>query len=310
MGNLVLDAVQKLLFNVIQGALSWIGAIAGALGKLGTLQLALPWIQPLKADIMAVTWTILGLYIAYKSVHHYILWNEGTADPDGSVLAKSILRTGIYVALSGTIATMVYEFGLNFAVMLIAAPMASSVKSLHGTVAAISGVSSDIGIVIAGILFAIIAFVALVIMLFQFAVRAAEIVVYVLAAPLVSLGQMNADGGTWSHWWSNLVILSMTPVAQFLALKGFASSAEVMALGHGFGLGGEMARLGITLLLQIGWLVVGIRGAHLLKQWSSSTGVGGGFVGIVGHVGRTAVTNQFTGSQGGSASVPAKTNGS
>lgn len=301
MGSLVLDAVQKLLFTIIQGALSWIGAIAGALGQLGTLQLALPWIQPVKTDIMAVTWTILGLYIAYKAFHAYIAWNEGTADPDGSVFAKSILRTVIYVALSGTIATMVYEFGLNLAVMLIAAPMASSVHSLHGTVAAIGGMSADVGIIIAGIIFACVAFVALVIMLFQFAVRAAEIVLYVLAAPLVSLGQMNADGGTWSHWWTNLVILSMTPVAQFLALKGFASTTEVMALGHGFGLGGEMARLGITLLLQIGWLVVGIRGAHLLKQWSYSTGVGSGFVGLVGLVGRTAVTNRV---------VPARSSGS
>lgn len=296
MGNLVLDSVQKLLFNVIQGALSWIGAIAGAFGKLGLLQLELPWIQPLKTDILAVTWTLLGLYIAYKAFHAYILWNEGTADPDGSVLAKSILRTGIYVALSGTVATLVYQFGLNFAVQLISAPMASSVHTLHGTLHAISGMSSDVGIVVAGLIFAAVAFVALVIMLFQFAVRAAEIVVYVLAAPLVSLGQMNADGGTWGHWWTNLVVLAMTPAAQFLALKGFASAPEVMALGHGFGLGGELARLGITLLLQIGWLVVGIRGAHLLKQWSYSTGVGGGFVGIVGHVGRTSITNRMVGS--------------
>ena len=224
------------------------------------------------------------------------------------MLAKSIIRNGIYVALSGTVAKLVYKFGLNFAVELISAPMAASVKSLHGTAAIIGGLHQDIGIVIAGIIFVAVAFVALVIMLFQFAVRAAEIVVYVLAAPLVSLGQMNADGGTWSHWWSNLVILSLTPAAQFLALKGFASAAQLMAIGYrGFGVVGgavSLGHLGLVLLLQIGWLVVGIRGAHLLKQWSYSSGVGGGFVGIVGHIGRTSITNRMTASTKSSGTPP------
>ena len=40
-------------------------------------------------------------------------------------------------------------------------------------------------------------------------------------------------------------------------------------------------------LMQIGWIVVGIRGPHLLKEWAYRSGAGSGFVGVAGKIGYT-----------------------
>ncbi len=60
------------------------------------------------------------------------------------------------------------------------------------------------------------------------AIRAAELVIYVIAAPLVALGQMNADGGTWTAWWTNLVILSLSQAITILAFKGFVGTTQML----------------------------------------------------------------------------------
>jgi hypothetical protein len=129
----------------------------------------------------------LGPLIAYVAVTRYVLWNEGTADLDGTVVTKAILRTIIYVALSGLLATAMFQWGLDLAQVIAA---------------------------------------------IQMAIRAAELVIYVIGTPLVALGQMNADGGTWTAWWTNLVILSLSQAITMLAFKGFVGTTQVLSAAH------------------------------------------------------------------------------
>lgn len=122
---------------------------------------------------------------------------------------------------------------------------------------------------------------------------------------------MNADGGTWTAWWTNLVILSLSQAVTILAFKGFVGTTQVLTAAHtpawlasvaratlpigGFGpvaigLMETAVRMIFLVLLMVGWMVVAIRDPHLLRQWSYRTGVSGFGVWVGTTVGRNAGT--------------------
>lgn len=299
------------MVNKLIGWIIWlVGIVADGISHLAIVQATLPWVQNIKADTEAVAWTLLGLYIAYKAFHSYIMWNEGTADPDGSVLAKSILRTVIYVGLSGTVATLVFQWGIDLSASLTGTTMLTAAQSFHGVwgnILALPGALMGFSLAIS--LAVGIGIVLLVIVCIQMAIRAAELVIYVVAAPIVALGQMNADGGTWTSWWMNLVILSLSQAVQMLCFVGLIESTQVLtspadtawiaSMVHHMPLAAPVAisaaagmavlNLIFAVLLMIGWLVVAIRGPHLLKQWAYRSGVGGGMMYVGTNVGRAAL---------------------
>lgn len=316
MGSLILTGVEYLADKVVGAVVWFFASIANAIDGLALLQTQFPWVVNLNHDIEAVAWSLLGVYFAYKAFHAYIMWNEGTADPDGSVLVKSLLRTMIYVGISGFLATAVFRWGLDLAQVIAASPMASTAQLLqnpqHGLLLylheAVNTATTTPQAVIGAIFGVILAIcggvILLVVAAIQMAIRAAELVVYVVAAPLVALGQMNPDGGTWSGWWSNLVILSLSQAVTILCFKGFVGTMEwitsptmpkglqivLAAMSAGGGLGPAAGiwigyKVLLAAVLMIGWMVVAIRGPHLLKQWAYHSGVGGAMMYVGTRVG-------------------------
>ena len=302
MGNLIMTGIQVVLTNIVGGMLDIVGIIAQAIGGLAIAQTHLPWVQGLQTDLLAVVWTLLGVRVAYEALTRYILWNEGTADLDGTALWKGILRTMIYVALAGVLATTVFQWGLDLGTMVMAAPMTGAVGQLHTVSADIATLpSAVIGFILAALLALVGGVVALLLILFQMAIRSAELIYYVLAGPFLALGQMNLDGGTWTAWWQGLIVLSLAQAWQLLALKGMigttqfiTSQAAGSTLGAVLRHGGATAVLAglpladgrmvvmmlLSLLLMIGWLIVGIRGPHILQQWAYRSGMGSGMISI------------------------------
>ena len=309
MNSIIFGGIDYVANKIISWIIWIVGIIADGIGHLALVQASLPWVQNMKADTEAVAWTILSLYVAYKAFHAYIMWNEGTADPgDGSVLIKSILRTIIYVGLSGFLATAVFQWGLSFAALLTSTPMLKAAQSFHGLAGNIVALPGAlIGFQLAMVLAVGIGVVLLIIVCIQMAIRAAELVVYVVAAPLAALGQMNPDGGTWSGWWMNLMILSVSQAVQMLCFVGLVESTQVlttpadtqwianmianMPIAAPVAMSADVAMTALNLifavLLMIGWLVVAVRGPHLLKQWAYHSGVGGGMMYVGTSVGRS-----------------------
>lgn len=321
MGNLVLTAIEYFADKVIGATVWMISSFANALNGLALEEAKLPWVVNVQSTMEALAWVMLGLYIAYKALTSYIMWGEGTADPDGSVMMKSILRTSIYIALSGGLATAVFHWGLLLAQLIAAAPMAQASQVFHGghgilamlgSVVKNAGTApqSTIGAVL-GVIAAILGGVVLtVVACFQMAIRGAELIVYAIAAPIAALGQMNSSGGVWSGWWSNLVVLSLSQAVTILCFKGFVGSAQwvtspttphwlmvvlaAMSTAGGVQIAGGIwvgYKLLIAGLMMIGWMVVAIRGPHMLKQWAYHSGVGGGAMYIGGSIGRSAGTS-------------------
>jgi len=308
--------VNTLILGGIAYVVNWltrwiiwaVGWIAVGIGHLALLQANLPWVQNMRATTTWVAVTLLGVYTAYKAFHHYILWNEGTADPDGSVLFKSILRTIIYIGISGTLAIAVFNWGLALAATLTSTTMLAADQSFHGIIGNVVALpGSLVGLVLALVVGILAGVVMLVIVSFQVAIRAAELVVYVVAAPLVALGQMNADGGTWSAWWQNLVILSLSQAVQMLSFVGLVESTQVLTtpadtqwiqslitnapITAPVAMQADVVMTVVntifTVLLMIGWLVVALRGPHLLKQWAYHTGVGSSMMYVGTNLGKT-----------------------
>ena len=289
MNTLIANGFEHLIFDFLQGVLKFVGSAAGLFGQVALMQTALPWVSVVRTDILAVTWTLFALYLAYIVLTRYILWHEGTADTDGSVLMKSVLRSALYIGLSATLATAVWTFGFNLADTLVSAPMAGAITSVSRGLKPLQGmmgISSDIAVLVAGILAMLIVVIAFLIMLVQFAIRSAEIVFYVIAGPLMGLGHLaSPEGGVWSRWWTNLVILSLSAAPQLLALKGMVASTTAVPVVTATAQ--NIQPLVLALLMQVGWIVVGIRGPHMLKEWAYRSGAGSGFVGVATNVGQT-----------------------
>lgn len=315
MNQLVLGGVEYVV-NAIVGGLVWlVGVVADGISHLALVQAHLPWVQNLKADITVLAWTILGAYVAYIALVRYILWGDGTPDPDGTILTKSLLRTAVYVGLSGFLATAMFQWGITLAGFITSTTMLHVAQSLHGLWGNIVALPGSLGGLALGLSLAIGVGVALLLVVcFQMAIRAAQLVVYVVGAPLAALGQMHVDGGVWNGWWANLVILSLSQAVQMLCFVGLVNTTQVLtstadvhwiyAMAHHMPVATPAAmsvnvivtvlNVVFALLLVIGWLIVAIQGPHLLKQWSYHTGVGG-FAMWVG--GQTASRGLTTGLQ-------------
>ncbi len=306
MNQILLGGVEYVA-NSITGWLVWlVGVVADGISHLALVQASLPWVQNVKMDIEAVAWTLLGVYVAYVALTRYILWNEGTADPEGSILMKSILRTAMYVALSGFLATALFQWGLNLAGVITGATMLQAQQAMHGLLGNVMALPGALAGLALGLVLAIlVGIMLLAVVCFQMAIRAAELVVYVVAAPLAALGQMQAGGGSWQGWWTNLVILSLSQAVQMLCFVGLTQTTQVLttntgwmtALAHAGPIIAAPAaiptatlmtvlNLIFTIFLIIGWLIVAIRGPHLLKQWAYHSGVGGGMMFVGTSLGR------------------------
>ena len=192
--------------SAINGVLWFIGVLANAIGSEALAQAQLPWVHETQTVVTTMTWSLLAVYIAYVAVTRYILWNAGTADPDGSVLLTSIGRAVAYSVFSGLLVTSVFQFGLWFAEAVFAAPVGGAAAELHQLdhhVLALANLATGAELILVGAV--VLGTLGLLVVAFQMLVRAAELTVYLVAAPLAGLGQMNPDGGIWTHWWRGLV---------------------------------------------------------------------------------------------------------
>lgn len=309
MNSLILGGIDYVMNAILHWIIWGVGILADGIAHISLAEAQLPWVGHVYSIVSAVALSLFGISIAYKALTSYIMWNEGTADPDGSVMVKSILRVGIYMALSGTVALLVFQFGISFAATIMSAPMLSADQGFHsiaGNLMALPSAAIAAQLVLGvGLL---IAAVFLLVVVIQMTVRGAELTIYYLSAPFVSLGQLNAGGGIWNGWWANLVILSLSQSVQMVCFIGLAGTTQwltspadtkwIATLLHASPIAAPIAlsaAAGMTvvntvlvLLTAFGWLIVAIRGPHMMKQWAYHSGVGGGGMYIGGSVGRSA----------------------
>ncbi len=318
MNTILLGGVEYVV-NAVVGWLVWlVGAIADGITHLALVQAHMPWVQNARADMEALAWTLLGCYFVYLVFTRYIMWGEGTPDPDGSVLIKSLLRTALYVAISGFIPTVMFQWGINLAGLLTGGSMLHAAQAFHGlwgNIVALPG--ALVGLALGLLLAVFVGTGLLVVVCFQMVIRAAQLPFYVIAAPVVSLGQMQAGGGVWNGWWANLIILSLSQAVQMLCFVGLVGTTQLLttpadthwiyAMAQHMPVAAPAAmavnvivtvlNVVFALFLMIGWLIVAIQGPHLLKQWSYRTGFAGGVMHVGGYMAPRIVQTKLGGTR-------------
>lgn len=265
MVNILVGWIAGLVLGVVNALL---GFLARFMISAGSTSLALahqPWVSSTVSVTTAVAGGLLFLALAWKATAEYILWNEGTSSDGGAIFFKGVLRVIIYGSAGTTLAYMTFRFGILFAAALMAAPVHAAANGV-ALLVNVQMVPFDLLVLSLGELAITISLIVVALTMF---VRAAELCIYVVAAPLVALGQFNPQGGIWQLWWKNLVILSLSTAVQWLCLHGMVATVATTMLGTP---GGPI----VAVMEMAAWAYVAIRGPHLLQQWSYRTGFAAG----------------------------------
>ncbi|MHB1505142.1 MAG: conjugal transfer protein TrbL family protein [Sulfobacillus sp.] len=264
------EMIAGWLASIILGTAN---AVTQAMGQFmlaaGTLSLTLahqPWVGQALAVTTTISGSLLGLLIAYQALTDWILWNEGTSSNHPG-LFKSAFRVGAYGGLGSVLAYTTFRWGFEFATALMTAPI-GKVFSVLGVMTA-----TPMGTVFTPFLLLVFAVGALLLIVvvgivsFQIFVRGAELVFYVVAAPIVALGWLNPDGGAWPGWFRKLIYLSLATATQWLALHGMILTAATLMLT-------SVTGAFTSLIAMLAWGYVALKGPHLLESWSYRSGMG------------------------------------
>ena len=284
MGSMMVSGISYFVQNAILSPMqAFLFSILNAVAQNSLTLANLPFVQNAETVAAGVAATLLVLRFSYEALTKYILWNEGTADPNGSNLWKGVARAAFFIAASTLIVDHVFQFGLYLAGALAAAPLAQAAHVSQGwaqNIVSAPGVA--VGTVLFLVLFLVTLVIGLLIITIQMVIRAAELVFFVVGGPLAAVGQLSPDGGVWNGWWRSLIILSLAQAWQFLALKGLLAVATYPMIGSttngiaGFaGVTTTVMHTIVSALFGLGFVIVAIRGPHLLKEWAAHTGVGG-----------------------------------
>ena len=294
MGGIVSSALLDILLHYLLNP--FLSLLSAALQSIAHGSLAManaPWVHSAEAVSAAVAGGILGLYITWKALTEYVLWNEGSGNDATGYWAKALLRVMVYGALGGFLPYAVFSWGIQFGGALMAAPVASSLNPVATLVNGLTGETGLDVLVIA--LMLVVVLIALFVVFLQMFIRGAELAIYVIGAPLVALGWINPDGGVWQQWWKGLVILSLSAPVQWLALHGLIATVVV-------DVGTKPLGAFEAILEMLAWAWVAIRGPHMLQQWayrSGIAGMGGTIGGIVIQQGGLQKVKTFIGGKVG-----------
>ncbi len=286
MGTAIVGWIFTLLQSFANGVVWFLGNVLADISNYSLIEAQMPWVQQCIQVSTAIAAGLFIFIVVYKAITRYILWNEGTPDSDGGTIWKGVLRTACYGAAGTYLVYNVFQFGIWYGAALMAAPLADAVTNAGNVMQHLMQlpglVTADLMILVLGVL---VLLVCLIIVTVQMAIRGAELIFFVVAAPIVALGQMNADSGIWGSWWRSLVVFGLSQTVQWLGIKAVVGAMQVITNpGSGNAAINTILTLDpqamtcFGLLLAIGAAFATIRGPHLLREWSYRTGIGAGIM--------------------------------
>ena len=280
MGHLLVSGMSYFVQNALLTPLQrFLFSILSHIAQQGLAFSRLPFVVSTADSMAAVAAALLMTRVMWEALSRYILWNEGTGDVTGGELIKGILRTAFFMGLGSLLALWVFRFGLDLAGVVGAAPLATATHETASWVQdVVQAPNVAVGTVLFLVLFILAVVVGLLIVTIQTAIRAAELSFLIVAAPLMALGQLYPDGGVWNSWWRQLVTLSVAQAWQFFGLKALVDASQLV-LDHSpvVSLSNSLVdQVFLAVLMSLAFVIVTVRGPHLIKEWAAHTGIGGG----------------------------------
>ena len=282
MGQLLVSGISYFVQDALLTPLQqFLFSLLSNLATQGLTIAQLPFVVEVTQSMAAVAATLLITRVAWEGLSRYVLWNEGTGDGTGGELVKGVLRTAFFMGLGSFLAIWVFRFGLDLAGVVGAAPLASATRLTSSWVQdVVQAPNVAVGTVLFLLLFILAVVGGLLVVTIQTAIRAAELTFLVVAGPLMALGQLYPDGGVWNSWWRQLVTLSVAQAWQFFGLKAMVSVSQVVLDGSpAASLSNNLIdQVFVAVLMSLAFIIVTVRGPHLIKEWAAHTGIGGGIV--------------------------------
>jgi hypothetical protein len=282
MGHLLVSGISYFVQNALLTPLQrFLFSILSDIAQQGLAFARLPFVVNTAESMAAVAAALLMTRVAWEALSRYILWNEGTGDVTGGELMKGILRTAFFMGLGSFVALWVFRFGIDLAGVVGAAPLAAATHASASWVQDVEQAPNvAVGTVLFLVLFILAVVVGLLVVTIQTAIRAAELSFLIVAAPLMALGQLYPDGGVWNSWWRQLVTLSVAQAWQFFGLKAMVDASQLV-LDHGLAVSltnNLVDQVFLAVLMSLAFVIVTVRGPHLIKEWAAHTGIGGGIL--------------------------------
>lgn len=264
--GMIVDSVNQFISGILKNIFDVFGdQFMNATGStLNFLQLDI--VQKTILYSKTLVMTLLVTKTIFDALQTYILYQNGDPESDPNGLLVRTAQAVLIVGFIDEVIRMVFDFGYK---------VANDVKNL-GTGALnfdADGILKQAEGSLVILIMTLILFVGLIIVMIQSAIRGAEIALMAVIGPFLALNITSHNRSTWSSYFKQLVILSLTQAIQMFMVRGF-SQILVSYGSSGFGVTG--------LLPLLGWMWVIIKSPKFVQQFAHSTG----FSGTVGGGGR------------------------
>ncbi len=269
-GSAVSGVVQwlfKILVTPAQWGLVLITSGGGLRYLWGTAwaQVAIAAMQGTAFAVLALRATQDALVMASLRAH------GGPTDPGG--LIKRVVASVAAIVFGPTLAVQMLYIGNDLAQMVAHFGLATSLPA-DMTVQArtVQGVFTGV-LSLAVLLFGL---VLVLVCLGQSLVRSIEMLLAALLSPLLAVGFMSENGGTASAWFTDTLLLACTQAGQvlllYVAVTFLVSPGAVTSIGQ--------ALLRPLFFVATCW--VAVKTPHILRQYATHSGIGGGLMGLAG----------------------------
>lgn len=207
-------------------------------------------VKTMENSTQIIAFTALGLFIAFHAVKHYIMWNDGTALDDGTLIYKGIFKGAFGIIGSSAAAYLIFKFGSLLAAALLTSPI-NALQQLNTNSQHLA--TTNIGSRIIMILLTLVCVIGVFVALIRMMGYMAELAFHAIAGPLAALFDISPNSNIFSGWIASITTLSLSTAVQWVGIGLIAAAVQV----GGFS--------GIALAL--GAVVMLFRGTHLMKQW-------------------------------------------
>lgn len=252
-----------------------------------------PWAHGLVLLAQGVAVSVLGLRLAWEAFQQRVLREQGqTTDVMGLVRNAGIAAFSIFAFPLLSVRLILFGNDLSRAVVEVLGSQVSTLgdaianalgRALTMAPATTAGMGPS-GVVILGVLFALIGLVVvvlLVLIFIQAMIRTVEAFVAGVIGPVLAVGWMSDGGGTAALWWRSLVILCLSQSVQLMLL--YLSTAISLAPG---------LPVDLRPFLFLATLWVTFRTPHMLQEYAYHSGVGSG-VSAAGNVAVSVATRML-----------------
>jgi hypothetical protein len=257
--------LDKIFNSWINGAIEFFLKIIAEIAHVSVYVLELDIVKQaiIYTQVIALSWVVV--VVAFQAIYTYILRMNGDSGADPMALIKGSGQAVAVICTIPWIVSYVYKFGTQMAVDVAKLPGAKwdkSTSEIKQTLDLIAKSTSVIPLFV--LLSVIVAVVAIIIVLIQTSIRAAELAYAAVAGPLLATGLVT-NSGMHSAWWKDVLAISLAQASQLFMLKLSFEALKTMVYK-------DFPIMSLFLFLGILW--VAIKVPKTLQNWVHSTGTG------------------------------------